>query len=366
MPLLGSDGGAGSFEVTLWLDRLIDAAERDGMFTLLIELDAPAACAPEWAPRATDSLWFSRVPREGYEPLPPERAIADTCGLAPAIVPATAEPDALLGDISAQWAMRDLEVAPPAALVILVQHAAPEPGRRCPPMRWSTAPVGCGARACGASAFRPTGRRPARPSTAWCRTRCASNASRRATSSPPVLMRLVPNVAVARQVQSVQPDAALIEPQLDGWLKLPGQRLALDRNLPEPIEDSVQLELRELDGEWHRWRVTDDLYRHGPEDRVFVVDRPHKLLRFGNGLTGRIPVLAAPAGCRPRRDAARTAVLPGGRRRGGECGPTAVVVRPSHRSHRSTPCRRSAASPRKVSPKRTRASRAIWIASNAR
>ena len=108
-------------------------------------------------------------------------------------------------------------------------------------------------------------------------------------------MRLVPNVAVARQVQSVQPDAALIEPQLDGWLKLPGQQLALDRNLPEPIEDSVQLELRELDGEWHRWRVTDDLYRHGPEDRVFVVDRPHKLLRFGNGLTGRIPVLAAPA-----------------------------------------------------------------------
>src|SRR4030095_2612673 len=58
-------------------------------------------------------------------------------------------------------------------------------------------------------------------------------------SSPPVLMRLVPNVAVARQVQSVQPAAALIEPQLDGWLKLPGQQLALDHDLAEPIEDSV-------------------------------------------------------------------------------------------------------------------------------
>jgi predicted phage baseplate assembly protein len=292
VPLFGSDGGAGSFDVTVWLDRLIVTAEHDGTFTLLIELDAPTACAPEWAPRTTDSLWFSRVPREGHEPPPPEQAIAETCGLAPAIMPATAAPDALLGDISTQWAMRDLEVAPPAALSFSYSTAAGT---------WKA--LLADALVDGTGGLRRSGVWRIQIPADWAPAGAAVDGlvpyslrveCEQATySSPPVLMRLVPNVAMARQVQSVQPGAALIEPQLDGWLKLPGQQLALDRNLPEPIEDSVQLELRELDGEWHRWRVTDDLYRHGPEDRVFVVDRSHKLLRFGNGLTGRIPVLAA-------------------------------------------------------------------------
>ena len=293
VPLLGSDGAAGRFEITLWLDRLIAADERDGMFTLLIELDAPAACVPEWAPRTTDSLWFSRVPREGYEPLPADQAIPDTCGLAPAIVPPTAEPDALLGDISAQWAMRDLEVAPPAALSFSYSTGAGT---------WQPLPADM--LVDGTGGLRRSGLWRIRIPTDWAPGGAAVDGlvpyslrvecEQADFSSPPVLMRLVPNVTVARQVQSVQPDAALIESQLDGWLKLPGQQIALDRSLPEPIEDSVQLELRELDGDWHRWRITDDLYRHGPEDRVFVVDRSHKLLRFGNGLTGRIPVLDAP------------------------------------------------------------------------
>jgi hypothetical protein len=294
VPLLGSDGGAGRFEVTLWLDRLIDVAERDGMLTLLIELDAPAACTPEWAPRTTDSLWFSRVPRGGYEPLAPGRAIADTCGLPPAIMPPTAEPDALLGDISTQWAMRDLEVAPPAALAFSYSTGAGI---------WKALPAD--ALVDGTAGLRRSGLWRIRIPADWAPAGAAVDGlvpyslrvecEQANYSSPPVLMRLVPNVAMARQVQSVQPNSALIEPQLDGWLKLPGQQLALDRTLPEPIEDSVQLELRELDGDWHRWRVTDDLYRHGPEDRVFVVNRLHKLLRFGTGLTGRIPVLAAPS-----------------------------------------------------------------------
>ena len=233
------------------------------------------------------------VPREGYEPLPPGRAIADTCGLAPAIVPPTAEPDALLGDISTQWAMRDLEVAPPAALSFSYSTGAGT---------WKALPAD--ALVDGTGGLRRSGLWRIRIPADWAPAGAAVDGlvpyslrvecEQADYSSPPVLMRLVPNVAVARQVQSVEPDAAFIEPQLDGWLKLPWQQLALDRNLPEPIEDSVQLELRELNGEWHRWRVTDDLYRHGPEDRVFVVDRSHKLLRFGNGLTGRIPVLAAP------------------------------------------------------------------------
>jgi hypothetical protein len=294
VPLFESEGGAGRFEITLWLDRLIAAVERNGTFTLLIELDAPAACAPEWAPRTTDSLWFSRIPRDGHEPPPADRSIADTCGVAPAVVPAATAPDPQLGDISAQWAMRDLEVAPPAALSFLYSTDAGT---------WKALPAD--ALVDGTGGLRRSGLWRLRIPADWAPVDAAVDGlvpyslrveCEAATySSPPVLMRLVPNVVVARQVQSVQPDAALIEPQLDGWLKLPGQQIALDRSLSEPIEDSVQLELRELDGEWHRWRVTDDLYRHAPEDRVFVVDRSHKLLRFGNGLTGRIPVLAAPA-----------------------------------------------------------------------
>jgi hypothetical protein len=312
VPLLVSDRAAGRFDVTLWLDRFIDATERDGMFTLLIELDAPAACAPEWAPRATDSLWFSRVPREGYAPVPPALAMADTCGLTPSIVPPTAEPDALLGEISTQWAMRDLEVAPPATLAFSYSTGI---------ATWKALPQD--ALVDGTGGLRRSGLWRIRIPADWAPSGAAVNGvlpySLRVEceqvdySSPPVLMRLVPNVAVARQVQSVQPDAAIIEPQLDDWLKLPGQQLALDRDLSEPIEDSVQLELRERDGEWHTWYVTDDLYRHGPEDRVFVVDRPHKLLRFGNGLTGRIPVPAdasIPPG--PAVPRARVCYLAGG------------------------------------------------------
>lgn len=310
VPLLASDGGAGSFEVTLWLDRLVDAAERGGTFTLLIELDAPEACAPEWAPRTTDSLWFSRVTREGYAPLPPGQAIADTCGLGPAVVQAAAQPDALLGDISTQWAMHDLQVAPPAVLAFSYSTGAAV---------WRALPAD--ALVDGTGGLRRSGLWRIRIPDDWApcgavvdgqvpyalRVECEAAHY----SSPPVLIRLVPNVAMASQVQSVRPDAGLVEPQLDGWLKLPGQQLALDRSLAEPIEDSVQLELHELDGEWHAWRVTDDLYRHGPEDRVFVVDRPRKLLRFGNGLTGRIPALAAPTAA-PAAPRARLCYLAGG------------------------------------------------------
>ena len=208
VPLLGSDGAAGRFEITLWLDRPIAAAERDGTFTLLIELDAPAACAPEWAPRTTDSQWFSQIPRDGHEPLPADLAIADSCGLAPAIASATTGPDALLGDISAQWAMRDLEIAPPAALSFSYTAGAGT---------WKALPAD--GLVDGTGGLRRSGLWRIRIPVDWApagegvdglvpyslRVEC-EHAS---YSSPPVLMRLVPNVAVARQVQSVQPDADL-------------------------------------------------------------------------------------------------------------------------------------------------------------
>ncbi|VTU20044.1 hypothetical protein H4CHR_00506 [Variovorax sp. PBS-H4] len=307
VPLLGSDGGPGSFEVALWLERPIDAAERDGSFTLLIELDVPEACAPEWAPRATDSLWFARTPGEGHAPLPAEQVMEGTCGLVPAIAPDATRPHPWLGDISAQWAMDPLRVGPPAVLAFSYSTGTGA---------WKALPAG--ALVDGTGGLRRSGLWRIRIPADWAPSGATVDGlvpyalridcKEADYASPPVLVRMVPNVAVASQVQSVRPDGALIEPQLDGWLKLPGQQLALDRSLSEPIEESVQLELREGDGEWRRWQGTDDLYRHGPADRVFVVDRPRKLLRFGNGLTGRIPVLAA-ADAQPR---ARLCYIAGG------------------------------------------------------
>jgi predicted phage baseplate assembly protein len=50
------------------------------------------------------------------------------------------------------------------------------------------------------------------------------------------------------------------------------------------------LRLSESDGQVHDWTPTRDLSFHGPQDRVFIVDRQKLELRFGDGLTGRLPV----------------------------------------------------------------------------
>ncbi len=293
--ILPIGGAAGSCEIVFWLDRAIEAIERGMPLTMLVELAAPKACAPEWAPRATDTLWFERVPLEGYAPPAADQSIAGTCGLAPAIrAAAPPDSDPLLGGISPQWAVRDLDVEAPAALAWAYSTGASS---------WRAVPEDSlvdgtgGLRRSGVVRLQiPVDWAPVGPAVSGLVPYALRISCERGTfSAPPMLTRLVPNVAVARQVQSVQMDPAVLEPQLAAWLKLPGQQLALDKYLQEPIEDSVQLELCEADGEWYRWRPTDDFYRHGPADRVFVVDRSRKALRFGNGLTGRIPVLASAA-----------------------------------------------------------------------
>jgi predicted phage baseplate assembly protein len=114
-------------------------------------------------------------------------------------------------------------------------------------------------------------------------------------SSPPILRRLIPNAAVAQNFKNIEMRPEKINPQIENWLRLPGQTLELEVEEPEPLseplETSVKLSLYEIDEKWHEWRPTDHFYHHGPEDRVFVVDRPRKRLMFGNGLNGRIPVL---------------------------------------------------------------------------
>lgn len=103
---------------------------------------------------------------------------------------------------------------------------------------------------------------------------------------PPRLRRLRANAVVARHRITVRAWHA------KEWLPLPGNVLELSSDKPLPM--SVRLMLKEFDdndGTWRRWKSVDDLAFCGPADRVFVVDRTARTLRFGDGLNGRIPRL---------------------------------------------------------------------------
>ncbi|MGA9768978.1 MAG: hypothetical protein WBV94_08055 [Blastocatellia bacterium] len=115
-------------------------------------------------------------------------------------------------------------------------------------------------------------------------------------TAPPRLERLIPNVTIASHKRETDEHALLRE-----WRPLPGnvisladlpEREALKKDYP-PIENTVTLKIKERDGKEHIWRYTADLSFHGPTDRVFTVDRERGEVRFGDGQTGRLPVLAA-------------------------------------------------------------------------
>lgn len=119
-------------------------------------------------------------------------------------------------------------------------------------------------------------------------------------ASPPVIKSIVPNVVIASHRRRTD------EYSLDlDWLPLPGRALPLPDQPPldtqppaengvpslvPPLDDSVQLSICERDGEFD-WYPTQTLTFRGPDERVFLVDREKGLLRFGDGLTGRVPVL---------------------------------------------------------------------------
>jgi hypothetical protein len=121
------------------------------------------------------------------------------------------------------------------------------------------------------------------PYTVWCST------ARATFASPPRLTAIAPNVAQAAHEAARTLEAEDAQAQVGRWLRLPGMKLQLAEPEP-PLEESIRLRIRERDGEWHEWKATFDLARHGPGDRVFLVDRPRRRLVFGDGLTGRIPV----------------------------------------------------------------------------
>jgi hypothetical protein len=109
---------------------------------------------------------------------------------------------------------------------------------------------------------------------------------------PPLLLSLAANVVLARHLWS-----RTKTPSTSGWAPLPGNVIALaatsgGSSLAEypPIENTVQLEITERDKASYPWELVPDLALFGPTDRVFLLDRAHSEISFGDGLTGRLPV----------------------------------------------------------------------------
>lgn len=119
-------------------------------------------------------------------------------------------------------------------------------------------------------------------------------------TAPPRLVRL--GINAARASHRVR-RAFVVEKKREGeeerWPKLPGLRLELEDPNGVPLSEGLRLDA--LEGkppEWRRWREVDDLRHQGPADRVFTLEGP--VIRFGDGLTGRLPVLAPVVGPRLR------------------------------------------------------------------
>jgi hypothetical protein len=120
-------------------------------------------------------------------------------------------------------------------------------------------------------------------------------------TAPPRVERIIPNVVIARHLYQTREHSLELT-----WLPLPGNHIDLgelpkdeaEKDCP-PLAAGMNLQLLErspglpeLPPAWQEWTVVADLDFSGPGDRHVIVDRAQCLVRFGNGLTGRIPMLA--------------------------------------------------------------------------
>ncbi|WP_329531340.1 baseplate J/gp47 family protein [Streptomyces sp. NBC_01450] len=115
-------------------------------------------------------------------------------------------------------------------------------------------------------------------------------------AAPPRLLSLSPNAVPAHHARRVRleegPDGPLVARFL-ARPRLPGLVVALPEDSAGRLIDVVGLRLWETDDSGNAraydWTAVPDLAFSGPLDRVFTVDRASGALRFGDGLTGRIP-----------------------------------------------------------------------------
>ncbi|MBB4885526.1 hypothetical protein FHS38_001554 [Streptomyces netropsis] len=115
-------------------------------------------------------------------------------------------------------------------------------------------------------------------------------------AAPPRLLRLVPHCVPARHAGRVRLSEGAGGPvvrQLADTPPLPGPVVLLPGDAAGRLVDVERFTLREADdagtGRPRDWAAVPDLAFSGPLDRVFTVDRAAGALRFGDGLTGRVP-----------------------------------------------------------------------------
>lgn len=235
--LFPADGGVGEARVVLRLSQPLPGVPPAAPLALLLELDAPERIAPSWDPGAADAPAPARVAWEyaatgSPSPRPFAWVEDGTGGLRRSGIVRLAVP--------ADW--------------------RPEPGS--PPGSFDYA--------------------------------VRLRVEEATFSAPPRLAALTPNAVAALHRRRTRKHPLRLD-----WLPLPGREIPLaglpldtpEKDLP-PISGTVALRLRERDHGWQEWSPAADLAFHKPDDRVFVVDRALGALRFGDGLTGRQPVLA--------------------------------------------------------------------------
>ncbi|WP_051745286.1 baseplate J/gp47 family protein [Streptomyces yerevanensis] len=204
-------------------------------------------------------------------------------------------------------------------LLVLEQPAGPWTGNRTPDgwstaaadgvppparLRWSYGPIGYaqplpgGAVSDGTCGLRRSGLvRVTLPATAAGVERELVLATSAATfAAPPRLLRLSPNSVPAHHAQRVGLKEGADGPvvaQLANWSPVSGPVAVLPGDAAGRLVDVGRFTLWESDdagsGRAYEWEAVPDLAFSGPLDRVFTVDRAFGALRFGDGLTGRIP-----------------------------------------------------------------------------
>ncbi|MEA2371767.1 MAG: hypothetical protein QOH12_2161 [Solirubrobacteraceae bacterium] len=106
-------------------------------------------------------------------------------------------------------------------------------------------------------------------------------------AEPVRVLEVRANAALARHRVA---ESAQLDDQLAGFLALPGQRLRVPgaAGLLCDGEGDIVLSVTERTGERHVWLGVRSWLGCGPGDRVFLIDRRHGELRFGDGRSGRI------------------------------------------------------------------------------
>ena len=111
-------------------------------------------------------------------------------------------------------------------------------------------------------------------------------------TTPPRVSRLIPNVVSAvhnRPTTELTPQ--YIQSQVANWRRLPGNVIVLPEGDRPALASSLKVSITELNQKSPTdWTMVDDLGTAGPDDRFFVLDAASARVRFGDGVTGRLPI----------------------------------------------------------------------------